>query len=248
MHILEKTLTFFTDNFPTFREIMLGGPPGVLWALLCLYFAGYLKQKKGFRTGYTRKIFHFSIFFSVALIQRLWGTPAVCLFGGMVSLVIFYALWQGDGHILYEALAREKDAPRKTYYIITPYLATLLGGLASNILFGPMAVVGYLVTGLGDAVGEPIGTRFGKHTYKVPSLSVVKATRSYEGSAAVFTMSLIAIVLSILLSPHFSFSTAHWWAVPLLALISALIEAVSPHGWDNATMQILPTLLAVYML
>ena len=246
--VVERTLSFFTDNFPTTEALLKGGPPSLLWALLCLYVAGYLKQQKGLRTGYTRKIFHFSIFFSVALIQWRWGTPAVCLFGAMTSLVIFYAVWQGNGHILYEALAREKDAPRKSYYIITPYLATLLGGLASNILFGPVAIVGYLVTGLGDAVGEPIGTRFGKHTYKVPSLSAVKATRSYEGSAAVFVMSLIAIVLAVWFLPQFSFKYAHLGLIPLLALGGALVEAVSPHGWDNATMQIIPALLAVCLL
>lgn len=200
------------------------------------------------RTGYTRKIFHFSIFFSVALIQWLWGTPAVCLFGSMTSLVIFYALWKGNGHILYEALAREKDAPRRTYFILTPYLSTLLGGLVTNILFGPVAIVGYLVTGLGDAVGEPIGTRFGKHIYKVPSLSTVKATRSYEGSAAVFCMSIIAILLSITLTPLFSFELIHLGLIPFLAIICTLIEALSPHGWDNATMQLFPTLLAAYVL
>ena len=182
------------------------------------------------------------------MIQWIWGTSAVCLFGGMTALVIFYAVWRGNSHILYEAMAREKDAPRRTYYIITPFLATLFGGLASNILFGPVAIVGYLVTGLGDAVGEPIGTRFGKHTYAVPSLSAVKATRSYEGSAAVFLMSLIAIVLSVLLSPLLAYTPGYIWLIPVLAFICTFIEAVSPHGWDNATMQLFPTLLTANML
>lgn len=248
MKITERTISFFIDNFPTLREVLLGGPPSLLWAFLCLYFAGYLKRRKGLRTGYTRKIFHFSIFFSVALIQWVWGTSAVCLFGGMTALVIVYAVWRGDGHILYEAMAREKDAPRRTYYIATPFMATLLGGLTTNILFGPVAIIGYLVTGLGDAVGEPIGTKFGKHTYKVPSLSAVKAVRSIEGSAAVFVMSLIAIALGVLLSSQFTFEPAHIGLIPILAFICMLIEAASPHGWDNATMQILPTLLAAYIL
>lgn len=248
LKIAERTISFFIDNFPSSGEILIGGPPSLLWAFLCLYFAGSLKRRKELRTGYTRKIFHFSIFFTVVMIQWVWGTPAVCLFGGMTTLVIFFALWRGDGHILYEAMAREKDAPHRTYYIIIPYIATLLGGLASNILFGPVAIVGYLVTGWGDAVGEPIGTKFGKHTYTVPSLSAVKAVRSLEGSAAVFLMSLIAIVLSVLLSSQFTFESAYIGWIPLLAFICTLIEAVSPHGWDNATMQILPTLLATHML
>ena len=50
--------------------------------------------------------------------------------------------------MLYEAIAREKDEPRRTFFVLLPYFTTLAGGLASNILFGPFAVAGYLVTGV----------------------------------------------------------------------------------------------------
>jgi hypothetical protein len=32
--------------------------------------------------------------------------------------------------------------------------------------------------------------------------------------------------------------------VLVIAAASTLVEAASPHGWDNATMQIVPTALA----
>ncbi|MDM8551389.1 hypothetical protein QUF72_14990 [Desulfobacterales bacterium HSG2] len=127
----------------------------------------------------------------------------VCLFGGMTTLVIFYAIFRGTGHILYEAMARETDEPHRTYYIVVPYFATLIGGLASNILFGQAAIVGYLVTGLGDAVGEPVGTRFGRHTYKVPSFRGVESVRSYEGSAAVLVVCTAAITVGLFCVPSY---------------------------------------------
>lgn len=241
---LEQTGSFFIDNFPSSEAILIEGPLGLVWAYSSLCFSGYLKRTKGLPTGYTRKTFHFLIFGSVAAIQWLLGTPSVCLFGGMTSLVIFYAIWRGPGNPLYEAMAREKDEPHRTHYIVVPYLATLIGGLISNILFGPLAVVGYLVTGLGDAVGEPIGTRFGKHTYRVPSLTSVKAIRSFEGSGAVLLMSLLAVVLGVALSPEMTFTRSYLFYVPILAVLSTIIEAISPHGWDNTTMQVGPTLLA----
>lgn len=241
---MKAVLDFFTDNFPSWTSILVGGPPAFLWAYLSLCFAGYLKQAKHWRTGYTRKVFHFLTFFTAALVQWFFGTPGVCLFGGMASLVVFYAVFRGAGHPMYEAMAREKDEPHRTYYIMEPYFATLIGGITSNILFGPLAVVGYLVTGLGDAVGEPAGVRFGRHHYKVMSLRKVKSTRSLEGSAAVFLACIVAIVAAVLLSPQLGFSTSLLWMVPLLALAGALVEAVSPHGWDNATMQIVPSYLA----
>jgi phytol kinase len=141
-------------------------------------------------------------------------------------------------------MAREKDEPHRTYYVVVPYVATLIGGLAGNILFGDLAVVGYLVTGLGDAVGEPVGVRFGKHAYRVPSLASVKSVRSWEGSLAVFVMSVAAIAASIALLPNLNFTSSFFVMIPLIGLASAGVEAVSPHGWDNATMQIIPSFLA----
>lgn len=220
----------------------------MVWAYACLYFAGWLKRNKGLKTGYTRKIFHFLIFMSAAGIDLLWGLPGVFLLGASTSLVILYALIRGNGHLLYEAMAREKDAPYRTYYIIAPYFATLVGGLTSNLLFGHAAFLGYLVTGIGDAIGEPMGVRFGRHVYRVPSLSKVKSFRSLEGSVAVFLATALMIILGIILSPQFIWNPTLAWKIPLLALTCAIVEAVSPHGWDNATLQIIPAFLAAAWL
>ncbi len=241
---VERVIAFFVDNFPSWRAIPVGGPIGLLWAHLCLHLAGYLKRNKGLKTGYTRKVFHFLIFSSAVFVQRVWGTPILCLFGGMTTLVIFYAVFRGEGHLLYEAMARESDSPHRTHYIVVPYLATLIGGLTSNILFGGVAVVGYLVAGLADAIAEPVGTRFGRHTYRVPSFRRVKSTRSLEGSASVFLACLPAIVVGICLCPELVLTTRSFLMIPLLGFACTVLEAVSPHGWDNATMQIVPAFLA----
>ena len=241
--LLERAAGFFIDNFPSWKAIAIGGPLGLAWSFAALGFAGKLKRK-GTRTGYTRKTFHFLIFGTVAALQWRLGTPAVCLFGSMCTLAVFFAVWRGPGNLLYEAMAREKDEPHRTFFILVPYFTTLLGGVASNVLFGPIAVAGYLVTGLGDAIGEPAGTMFGKHRYRVPSLSSVPATRSLEGSAAVFVLSAVALALAAAASPHISL--AHFGVPKLLAIAAAstLAEAISPHGWDNATMQLVPTAMA----
>jgi phytol kinase len=240
--LLERTAAFFLGNIPTWRELAFGAPAGLAWAFACLAVAGLLKRR-GVRTGYTRKTFHFLIFGTVAALQWRFGTRAVCLFGGMTTLAVFFAVWRGSGNLLYEAMAREKDSPHRTFFILVPYFTTLAGGLLGNILFGPLAVAGYLVTGLGDAIGEPAGTLFGRHHYKVRSLSSVPATRSLEGSAAVFVMSAVALVLAVAVSPHITLAGPVIPKLLAIAAASALAEAVSPHGWDNATMQLVPTAL-----
>ena len=241
--LLERTADFFIGNFPSGRALAVGGPAGLAWSLAALWLAGRLKRR-GVRTGYTRKIFHFLIFGTAAGLQWGCGTPAVCLFGGMCSLVVFYAVWRGPGHLLYEAMARERDEPHRTFFILVPYFTTLVGGLATNILFGPCALAGYLVAGLGDAIGEPVGTRFGRHRYRVRSLASVPATRSLEGSAAVLLMSAGALALAAAASPVITLGHFGLLKIGIIAAIAALTEAFSPHGWDNATMQVVPAALA----
>ncbi len=240
-------LNFLVGNFPDWTSLALAGPPALVWAAACLIFSGLLKRRWKLKTGYTRKCFHFLIFGTVVLVHQVWGAAGVCLFGGMTSLVIAYALVQGPGHLMYEAMAREKDAPRRTYYIVIPYFATLIGGLLSNMFFPATAVFGYLVAGLGDAVAEPVGTRFGRHEYRVPALGGIRAVRSLEGSCAVFLASLLALIGCVALSDEWSLSGRLLLVVVLISTVSTLVEAISPHGWDNATLQVIPALLAAVL-
>lgn len=246
-----KILLFFLDNLPTIRGVLIGGPVALVWAWWCLWVAGYLKCVKGYKTGYTRKLFHVLTFVTVVIVQVIWGISAVFVFGAMASLVIFYAVLRGPGYPLFEAMARERDAPHETYYIILPYIATLVGGVVSNILFGPLSIIGYLVVGIGDAAGEPIGTKWGKHVYSAPRIGIgrsVPATRTYEGSLGVLVVSLLALVIAFAVSPQLHFTTRSIVALPLIALSCALVEAASPHGWDNTSMQIIPVLMTVALI
>lgn len=245
---MKSLVSFFIQNTPPLRIIFTAGPLFLLWSYFCLRFAAYLKLTRGFKTGYSRKTFHLLTFVTVAVLQQAAGLPIVCLFGGMTTLVVAYAVLRGDGHPLYEAIAREGDAPYRTYYVIVPYFATLIGGIVSSYLVGPIALAGYLVGGLGDAAGEPVGTRWGRHRYQVPTLSSMKTTRSLEGSIGVLLVSLVAIAIATTLSPELHFAVRWLWLIPGIAVVCALIEAVSPHGWDNATMQIAPSLLVAALL
>ncbi|GMV92354.1 MAG: hypothetical protein AMXMBFR82_21320 [Candidatus Hydrogenedentota bacterium] len=245
---MRALIEFFFTNLPTPRDAILLGPPAILWALAWLTLAGYLKRHRHWPTGYTRKVFHFGIFFTAGVLQVVGGTRAVCLFGAMTTVVIAFALLRGGGDMVYEAIAREKDAPHRTHYIVVPYIATLIGGILSTIWFGPAALAGFLVTGVGDAIGEPVGTRFGQHTYRVPALRGVTCTRSWEGSCAVFAVSAVAVFVSLLLLGHEpGFVRAALLAVAI-GFASAVCEALSPHGWDNATMQIVPSALVYWAI
>ncbi len=229
-------------SLPSLDTILWAAPLFAAGSWAALACAARLKRA-GWKTGYTRKTFHVLTFGAAAAVQLLGGRPLLNLFGGATTLVLAYALMRGEGHPMYEALAREKDAPHRTWYIVVPYLATLAGGLCANALTGPAAVVGYLACGIGDAVGEPVGTRFGRHTYRVPAPGRVVSYRSLEGSTAVALCAWGAIVagLAVLGAPLTLASCAVAGAI---ALIAAGVEAVSPHGGDNFFLIVVPAVLS----
>ena len=170
---------------PPFPEILMAAAVSAAAILAGGLLSGTLKRRAGWQTGYTRKLFHFLIFFTAVALHLWRGMPAVNVLGLGMGIYVALVVRAGAGNFFFEALAREKDSPRRGYFIVLPYLTTAAGGLISNWLFGACAVMGYVVGGAADAVAEPVGVRFGRHRYKVPSLRKVQtAERSVEGSGA----------------------------------------------------------------
>jgi phytol kinase len=132
-------------------------------------------------------------------------------------------------------MARDTDRPRRSLFILVPLATTAAGGLAANLFFPQFAFVGYLVCGWGDALGEPVGSRWGKHGYRVPSIGGIRAHRTLEGSLAVCLGGAVAAATGLYL----------FGLTPVVAVgagiacgvFGALVEAVSNHGLDNFTIQ-----------
>lgn len=190
----------------------------------------------GVTAPYTRKVFHFEIFTAAGVAHLLWGLPAAVLFAAIVTLAVLYAVWRGEGHPFYEALARPSDRPRRTLFILVPLVATAAGGVTANLLFPGSSVVGYLVCGWGDAVAEPVGVRWGRHPYAVPSLSGVPARRTLEGSLSVLLVGSIAAAGALLVLGRDPATAAGVGLVT--GAVATAVEAVSHHGIDNFTIQV----------
>jgi phytol kinase len=206
--------------------------------------AAWLKAM-GADVAYTRKTFHVAVFTGAAAVHAAWGLPGTNVYGAVVGLVVAAAVRAGEGNPLYEALARDSDRPRRSLFVVVPLVMTAVGGLASAILAGPYAAVGYLVAGWGDAAGEPVGSRWGRHRYTVPSLAGVPAERSLEGSAAVFAVGWLAASAAL-----FGLGVEEGIVSVGLACaaVGAVAEAFSNHGLDNLTVQLLPSLTALALL
>lgn len=222
------------------------GPYIFGYVLLVALLVAYLKKHRQVRTAYTRKIFHFLVFSTAEVFQLQYGLPAVVLFGSIVSLFVLFAVVKGEGYPFYEVMARDSDRPHRTWFILIPLVTTALGGVLANLFFPSFAFIGYLVGGWGDAVGEPVGARWGQHRYRVPSLLGVPATRSLEGSAAVAAVSTLVAFGGLYLAGYSS--AASLSTAVACGLGGAAIEAVSTHGLDNLTMQLTAVGLAYWLL
>jgi phytol kinase len=214
-------------------------PLCLIFIISVSYIAGYLKLNRNIKTNYTRKLFHISIFSFAGFIALFGSFAGVCIFGGISTLFTLAVLYKGDGNIFYEGVAREEDSPHRSLYIILPLIATIIGGLLGQFVFGKFAVIGYFLVGFGDAVGEPIGVRFGKHIYKIPTFTRRIFIRTLEGSMGVLLASTVVSLVILLFILGLS---------PVMALLCALVigacacavEAISPHGFDNFTVQFFP--------
>ncbi len=242
----QRGVEFFLAALPAPWMLVVLAPAFLVYGVLAAWFAGWLRINRGIKTSYTRKIFHFSIFTTAGLIQISWGLPAVSLFGGIVAGIVLYAVWRGDDFPFYEAMARESDRPKRSLFILVPLVTTAIGGLASNLFFPQFAFVGYLVCGWGDALGEPVGARWGRHGYRVPSIAGVPAHRTLEGSAAVCIGGAVAAATGLVL---FGLPLSVAVAVGVgCGVFGAAIEAVSTHGLDNLTIQLAASAAAFVLL
>lgn len=224
-------------TFPSLWDWILIFPTGLIAGVLAGWAAAYCRERWQWPVGYSRKIFHFAIFTLAGILGLVKGFGAVQVFGAAVGVVVLRAVWRGNQSRLFRAVARPNDHPFEKFCILVPFLMTALGGMLSNLLFGQFAVVGYITTGWGDAAGEPVGTRWGKHTYRVPTLRGMVTRRSIEGSGAVFLASLCGCVILLSLGYNATWSFV-LLASLILAMITTLVEAVSFHSLDNLTIQI----------
>jgi phytol kinase len=144
----------------------------------------------------------------------------LCIAAGVIFSAIALA-----SHLI-NILPMLNDVGRKTYGVF--YYALSITILVTLLWehHPQYAVIGVMVMSWGDGMAALIGKRFGKHTFVHRGNK-----RSYEGSLAMFTTSLI-VTLGIFGINNGIRPSDFVVAVPVAA-IAALLEAYSPGGTDN---------------
>jgi len=112
------------------------------------------------------------------------------------------------------------------------------GVLFKNPYYG---AVGALVMGYGDGFAAILGDQYGKHVYHIRG-----SKKSIEGSAAMFVFSFLVTIIILFLEFH-TLNGLHFLIAFLVAVVSTLIEGITPLGFDNITVPILSTFFYIWM-
>lgn len=214
-----------------------------LQIILFLVFAGvivglsvFFKERFGFTPTLTRKIFHILTFTAAAYILQFLGKTSLFIFGTIMVLVILPAVFRGRTSRFYQALVRKTTPDNGHVSILLPLAATALGGTFSLLLFGQLAIIGLLISGWADGMAEIVGSKWGKIRYNFLKKGESAASRSLEGSLAFLITAFIAIMVAFRLL-QMPLTENILLALPIV-LCSTLIEALSPGGTDNFTVQV----------
>jgi dolichol kinase len=211
---------------------------------LCAYGLGRWVLRRGIRVNYTRKILHFILFFfplTLAAYLPFKSSLFTVVASGVVflaSIALFSRPLRSRSRILATAFAafdRPEDRPLTVTWLTTQVLATY-GVLVGMLLWleryekSALIYITVLVAAIGDGLAEPVGVRFGRHTYRTRALFTDRFyTRSLEGSACVLLSGIVAVCLlrGQLDAKQFILALA------VIPLAMTLAEAWSPHTWDG---------------
>ena len=211
---------------------------------LVSYYGGCLVRYRGVKVGYTRKINHFALFFLPLLVDDLLpyeknlSSLSIGLLLLLTSLSLYCNFLRKRSGLLstsFLSFDRPEDRPYTLAWYTTQLVASSLVILGLFVCFSAIGhlnliYIPVLIAGIGDGLAEPIGVRFGRHTY------VTKAVfggryyhRSFEGSAWVFLTSFIVVAAF----KNIFGETQFWSVLIFLPLLITLTEAKAPHTWDQ---------------
>lgn len=206
------------------------------------YLLGRQVIKRGWKVGYTRKAQALALYFLPYIAMQgpspysMITTASISLGSFILLLMMLSAPVRNRIPALATAFAsidRPEDRPFTLTWLITSVIAAW--GVICLWIWAAPETIGYLfvalfISGVGDAIAEPVGLYFGRHKYQTRALGTDRTyIRTYEGSAAVFASGVIAV----LLVHGLTIDSKALAALALFPIAGTLAEAKSPHTWDQ---------------
>ena len=137
--------------------------------------------------------------------------------------------------IAFLSINRDEDRPFTILWFILQISAVTLIETPMTIWFAKINKfhlfwVPVFASGLGDGLAEIVGKKYGKNKYKVYALFTNRIyERSIEGSLCVYFFTIIGILIGY----NYYNTLQLVFTLICLPILTTLVEAYSPHTWDN---------------
>jgi len=206
------------------------------------YLLGRQVIKRGWKVGYTRKAQALALYFLPYLAMQ-GPSPYSSITTASISLGVFVGLLlllsEPVRRVIpamataFASIDRPEDRPFTLTWLISS-VAVVWVIVCLWLWLAPETAaylfVALFISGVGDALAEPVGLYFGRHSYRTKALGTDRTyIRTYEGSAAVFLSGIVAV----LLLHDFQINAQSLVALALFPIIGTIAEAKSPHTWDQ---------------
>lgn len=170
-----------------------------------------------------------------------WWIIAMIFFDHPVFAAFVPAMFVGINYLSYKKQvfsAMERDGSKRdlgtVYYALS---LLILSTLSFSILPMYIGAIGILIMGYGDGFAAVVGKRWGKHRFG-------NLDKSVEGSLTVFFFALlISFILYSMDAP-----TNVLLKSLIIAVSATFFEAISPEGFDNLTVPLGSSLIAILLM
>lgn len=208
--------------------------------LVCVYFgiaasaAVLIRLFTPIHDEQFRKLLHLILLGSLPVwvhVYDLWWMAALSalLFAAVVYPILAAAEHlQGYSQLLTERKSGELKTSLLIVFTMFAVVITVCWGLLDDQL---LAVASVFAWGFGDAAAALVGKRFGRHKLRGKH---IEGTKSVEGTAAMFAVSLLSVLIVLLLRGGMSVFGCVVTAY-LTASVCAVVELYSLHGNDTIT-------------
>ena len=201
--------------------------------LMLFIISEFIYRRFSIKTEYTRKFVHIgtgllSMFFPI-LLSSHWEVLILCSSFAVILLLSFKLKFLQSVNAIERKSFGSLCYPAAVYFSFLTYSIVKSRGVSTlhPLLFYYLPI---LIMAFCDPVAALVGKKYPIRTYKVGT-----GMKSIGGSSSFLA---VAIILTLVLMFSFQ-SEFSFWLLLITALLTSvctmLVEAISPHGFDNFT-------------
>ncbi|MBP8950505.1 MAG: hypothetical protein KBG73_16795 [Candidatus Promineofilum sp.] len=197
----------------------------LLYVFTMIGLAELLRRRRGYGSGFTRKVIHIGVGMMSWFLHLLFTSPWPFVAACGAFMVINLLDWRYD---FFKAMKSSSRSNLGTVYF--PLAAAVVA-----LVFWeqpPLMVAALMPLTWGDGLAPVIGATWGKRVYRIHT-----STRTMEGSLGFFVAGFVFTWLALWVMPGLPEISPAAAVLPALIImgVTTLIEAVSIWGLDNLT-------------